>query len=277
VIRVLLPRADASFRFAPHSHEGFAPGPFCHDRPRSRSKVLISQCLAPSSMGSSSCMDVQRAFFLLPSASMTLPPTLQALLSASPVPLWQGRHFPPLSAQATGFALLDQHLPGGGWPLGTLIEILPACAGIGELSLLLPTLCAFTDAGRPVAFVAPPHLPYPPAFCGHGVPLKLCVWLDVPRDTDACWATEQLLREGALVLLWSAVTAQRPLRRLQLAAETGRSLAFLFRAQQALQQPSLAAVRVALYPDPQGVRTDLLKVRGGHAARLTVPLQWPCA
>ena len=222
-------------------------------------------------------MDVQAGFFLLPSASMTIPPTLQSLLTASSVPLWQGRHFPSVAAQATGFAQLDEHLPGGGWPLGTLIEILPACAGIGELSLLIPTLRAFADAGRPVALVTPPYLPYPPAFYAHGIPLPSWVWLDVPRDTDACWAAEQLLREGALVLLWSAVTAQRALRRLQLAAEEGRSLAFLFRTQQVLQQPTLAAVRVALYPDPQGVRTELLKVRGGHAARLTVPLHWPCA
>ena len=208
---------------------------------------------------------------------MAIPHTLQSLLSASPVPLWQGRQFPQVSAQATGFALLDQHLPGGGWPLGTLIEIVPVCPGIGELSLLIPTLRAFTGTGRPVALVTPPYLPYAPALRGHGGALASCLWLDVPRDTEACWATEQLLREGAMVLLWSTLTAQRPLRCLQLAAETGRSLAFLFRAPQALRQPSLAAVRLALYPDPQGVRTELLKVRGGHPARLTVPLPWPCA
>ena len=41
---------------------------------------------------------------------------------------------------STGFAELDQCLPGGGWPMGSLIEILHDICGIGELSLLLPAL-----------------------------------------------------------------------------------------------------------------------------------------
>lgn len=204
-------------------------------------------------------------------------PSLAQLLATSPVPLWQGRQVPCLSTQPTGFAALDRSLPGGGWPLGTLIEILPTCFGVGEVSLLLPTLRALIETGRTLALIAPPYLPYAPAWHRHGVPLHSLVWLDVPREHNACWAAEQLLREGTLTLLWSTVTQSRPLRRLQLAAETGRSLAFLFRTHRALHQPSPAAVRVALSPEPHGVRIELFKVRGGPAAQLTVPLQWPCA
>ena len=45
---------------------------------------------------------------------------------------------------ASGFAALDAQLPGGGWPHGTLTELLLAQAGVGELRLLAPALAALT-------------------------------------------------------------------------------------------------------------------------------------
>ena len=43
---------------------------------------------------------------------------------------------------ASGFDALDAQLPGGGWPHGTLTELLLAQAGVGELRLLAPALAA---------------------------------------------------------------------------------------------------------------------------------------
>src|SRR4029079_11951596 len=67
----------------------------------------------------------------------------------------------------TGFAALDRYLPGGGWPLGPLIEVFVERYGVGELSLLMPALAALTvDGGaRPstrkwLAWIAPPFVPY---------------------------------------------------------------------------------------------------------------------
>ena len=50
-------------------------------------------------------------------------------------------------ALPTGFAALDRYLPGGGWPLGPLIEVFVERYGVGELSLLMPALAALTDGG----------------------------------------------------------------------------------------------------------------------------------
>ena len=50
-------------------------------------------------------------------------------------------------ALPTGFAALDRYLPGGGWPLGPLIEVFVERYGVGELSLLMPALAALTDDG----------------------------------------------------------------------------------------------------------------------------------
>src|SRR5947209_19731841 len=65
---------------------------------------------------------------------------------------------------ATGHAALDEQLPGGGWPVGHLVEILQSRAGRHAWQLLLPALvhAAAGEAG-PIVLVDAPHLPFGPA------------------------------------------------------------------------------------------------------------------
>ncbi|HEY6484364.1 MAG TPA: translesion DNA synthesis-associated protein ImuA [Steroidobacteraceae bacterium] len=208
-----------------------------------------------------------------------MPPTLCAideLLRDSPQ-LWRGRQLAALPARATGFAALDAQLPGAGWPIGALIEIAPACAGLGELSLLLPALQRCCEEGRSIAFVRPPYTPYAPALARCGLPLPRLLWIAAARDEDAHWAAEQLLREGAAaVLLWSPIMADRALRRLQLAAEAGQACAFLYRTPAQLRSSSPAALRLALSPAEDGVQVRIVKARGGHASGpVTLSLHTP--
>lgn len=188
--------------------------------------------------------------------------------------IWRGAEPAQPKTQSTGFRELDERLPGQGWPLGTLIEILPACEGVGELTLCVPLLKAVCRAGRRAAFVCPPHVPYAPALMQAGVPLEAMLWVAASDETDGHWAAEQLLRDGhaGAVLLWSATHDERQLRRLQLAAETGQSFAFLYRSAAVLRQGSPAALRIALYADAGGTRAELVKVRGGHPSHLALPL-----
>jgi hypothetical protein len=72
--------------------------------------------------------------------------------------------------------------------------------------------------------------------------------------------------------LWSSTQDESLLRRLQLAAETGKALAFLYRSPACLRRPSPAALRVTLYPDADGTRAELIKVRGGHPRSVTLNL-----
>lgn len=190
--------------------------------------------------------------------------------------VWRGGWLARVAARATGFDLLDRQLPGGGWPVGALTEIVPACEGLGELSLTLPALRALCAEGRIVALVNPPHIPYAPALVRAGLPLQSVLWIEAARDEEARWAAEQLLRDGAAaVLLWSTGRDDRSLRRLQLAAEAGGACGFLYRCPTVLKDPSPAALRLALYPHESGVRTDLVKVRGGHSAQVVLALTWP--
>jgi len=65
---------------------------------------------------------------------------LDALLDSRRVWRVQNPHVDDASAQPTGHAGLDAQLPFGGWPDAALTEILSARPGLGELTLLWPTL-----------------------------------------------------------------------------------------------------------------------------------------
>ena len=188
--------------------------------------------------------------------------------------LWRGTRHTRQRTLASGHGALDAVLPGGGWPVGALIELLPTQAGIGELQIGIPALQALSQAQRQIVFVRPPHMPYPPALLRAKLSLQHILLIDAHNDEDARWAAEQTLRAGAAgaVLLWSESVDDRHLRRLQLAAETGQALAFLYRTPSVLRQPSPAALRIVLEPDDHGLRAEIVKARGGHRAEVRLAL-----
>ncbi|OHW38065.1 translesion DNA synthesis-associated protein ImuA [Pseudomonas sp. 06C 126] len=177
--------------------------------------------------------------------------------------VWKGRPAaPPASVHPTGLAALDAVLPSGGWPESALSEILVAQQGVGELQLVWPTLARLSAAGERIVLVAPPYTPYPHAWQNAGVDLRQLSVIQAD-DRDALWAAEQCLRSGSCgaVLCWPRKADDRALRRLQVAAETGQTLAFAWRAMGEAINPSPAALRLAV--EPHQVR--VLKCRGGLA------------
>lgn len=171
-----------------------------------------------------------------------------------------------LATHPSGYAPLDAALPGGGWPLGAVTELLVAAAGIGELSLLLPTLRALTAGeGRDVALVAPPYVPYAPALASAGVVLERLLVVDPPNDGEALWSAERLLESGryAAVLLWVGRTTPAKQRRLQLAASAGASVGVVYRDADAAADHSPVALRLAVAPAAGALRIELVKVRHG--------------
>lgn len=172
-----------------------------------------------------------------------------------------------LTAQPSGFSELDEQLPGGGWPVGALTECLLDTHGIGELSLWLPALRAITKEQRYVAFVAPPFVPYAPAFVQRGITLEKIRIFQCATPEDSLWVTEQTLRCSAFgaVLAWPATLVDRQLRRLQLAAEEGRNIGVLYRPLRVAKTPSPAALRIKLQSacnQPSAVDIVIHKCRG---------------
>lgn len=200
---------------------------------------------------------------------------LDTLLSDRRV--WRGRTAAALPAptQPTGHAALDAVLPWGGWPEASLTELLLPADGIGELRLLLPTLARLTQAGHDIAIIAPPYLPYPAGWRQAGVDFAH-VHLVEAMPRDALWASEQCLRTGGLsaVLSWPMQADDRALRRLQVAADTGGAMGFVFREARAERNPSPAALRIAIdssSPDGRPAQLRVLKCRGGIAPARPLP------
>ncbi len=190
--------------------------------------------------------------------------SLDALLQQRRV--WKGgADIAAAPAQPTGHAQLDAVLPGGGWPEAALSELLLAHPGSGELQLLWPTLARLTRSRERVVLVAPPFIPFAPAWLQAGVDLRWLVLVQA-SEKEALWAAEQCLRSGscAAVLCWPQRINDRGLRRLQLAAATGESLGFACRSLREADNPSPAALRLALDAWPRQVR--VLKSRGAMPA-----------
>jgi hypothetical protein len=211
--------------------------------------------------------------------------------------LWRGGNdsFTGTAAIATGFALLDRYLPGGGWPLSGLTEIFIERYGLGELRILMPALAALSlraaAARRWIVWIAPPFVPYAPALAQHGVDLSRILLVHPPMekgsdpfsagadrrdgDSDTLWAVEQAVRSpsSAAVFAWVRNADVPALRRLQLGAESSRCWTVLFRPAAALRRSSPAVLRFSLVPVSgvvaghladglAGIQVEIRKCRG---------------
>lgn len=181
----------------------------------------------------------------------------------------------PQAAQPTGYALLDAQLPGGGWPVGALCEVLQPLAGLHEWQLVLPALAQATArrTGAVVA-VAPPGEPFGPALKAQGLPPeRLCV-VRADSARAAFWAAEQALRcsDVLAVMAWLPQAPAAALRRLQLAAAQQQQLLWVFRPISAAPQASPALLRLQVQgrllsadtsaPAAPGMQVQILKRRG---------------
>ncbi|MES2153431.1 MAG: translesion DNA synthesis-associated protein ImuA [Pseudomonadota bacterium] len=173
----------------------------------------------------------------------------------------------------TGHPLLSAQLPGGGWPTGTLIDLLLQQAGIGELRLLRPALLA--AARRRIVLLQPPHPPQALALAALGLQPSQLLWIRSARSADALWAAEQVLRSGSCgaLLFWPGHARGETLRRLHLAAQSGETLFFLLRPLAAAQDASPAPLRLSLRPAAGGMEIGFVKRRGPQRdAPLFLPL-----
>lgn len=195
---------------------------------------------------------------------MAEPVSIDALLASRSV--WRAGQAPAQRSggEPTGHAGLDALLPEGGWPQRAITELLLPADGVGELSLLQPTLGRISQAGGAIALIAPPYIPYAPAWHAAGVDLGR-LWVIEAGRADEAWAFEQCLRSGAfsLVLGWLPGADARVLRRLQVAAAAGRCLGFVLRDRAQLANPSPAPLRLEAVPAPDGTQWWVRKCRGG--------------
>jgi hypothetical protein len=191
--------------------------------------------------------------------------------------LWRGDQAPAVSGDAvsSGFVELDALLPGGGFPLGALTEIVTPRFGIGELRMALPAIARLTRE-RWLALVAPPYVPYAPALARAGVNLAHVLVIHAHEQQDMLWSIEQALRNGTCgaVLAWPTMLPDfTAWRRLQLAAEAGGAMGMLYMLSRNAAGASPAALRLRLEPQTDSLAVHVMKRRGGWPAG-PVNLDW---
>lgn len=177
----------------------------------------------------------------------------------------------------SGFAPLDALLPGGGFPLGRVVELCGAPAS-GKTTLALLAVAQATRTGRLAAFVDPSGELYPPAARALGADLSRLLVVRPREPSLAARAAALLARSKA----FAAVVADLPRldgpagpwsRRLLEAAETGRAaLVVLCQAPTGLD----ASVRVSVARDEES-ELSLVVERNrmgppGRSARGRLPL-----
>lgn len=183
--------------------------------------------------------------------------------------LWRGKQLSHgIQTINTGFAHLDNSLPGNGWPRGAVTELIHETYGCGELSLLLPALAWLSQKNHRIAMIDPPWIPYPSALYGHGIALEKLLLVRTKSKKESLWACEQVVRgiPGGALLAWPDELSFSELRRLQLAAKNSRQSVFLFRAQGAAKTSSPAELRLQLNADNGDPEVHILKCRGQRPA-----------
>ena len=179
--------------------------------------------------------------------------------------LWKGPgKLKESSSISTGYSQLDQYLPGGGWPIGALTEILLVNTEQPPIWLIVPALAKLEYEKRWQAWIAPTGIPYAPAIANTGIDISKTLVISPPTHKDILWATEQTLESGvcSAVLFWPHKMLTTTSHRLQIAAKNGHSFGLCFCSSKNTKHNTMATLRILFNPDYQGGEITILKSRG---------------
>lgn len=157
------------------------------------------------------------------------------------------------AARPTGVDVLDALLPEGGLPNGCLTEWLTDAPGSGAETLVFRLLAAWLSPDERLVVLDPDGEFHAPAAALLGVNLAQTLVVHGPHRGDLLWALEQSLRcvgVTAVVGWLGRERSSQALRRLKLAAETGRAVGFLFRPAACREEPPWGDVRCLVRPQP---------------------------
>jgi hypothetical protein len=172
-----------------------------------------------------------------------------------------------------GTAAIDRLLPGGGLRHGMLVEWVGKKEQQGSRaaeqqrrngyrSSALPLFCSSTATlsllsareacreGGALVVIDRRQTFYPPAAAAWGIDLERLIVVRPHSARDEMWAAVESLRSPAVAAMWTAVDRldSRAFRRLQLAAQAGRTLGLIMRPARARAEPSWADVTLEAGP-----------------------------
>ena len=175
---------------------------------------------------------------------------------------------------SSGATALDRLLPGGGLRHGMLVEWLAEQPSSGAATLGLLAVREACRGGGVMVVLDREQTFYPPAAAGWGVDAARLIVVRPRSLREAIWAAVQSLRSPVVAAVWTRIDQLdgRNFRRLQLAAEAGRTLGVLVRGAAARGQPSWADVRLEVRARQGDWETRRQRESQGHRFSLSPPL-----
>ncbi|WP_147867596.1 ImuA family protein [Stieleria maiorica] len=154
----------------------------------------------------------------------------------------------------------------------TLTEWIAAHDGVAAGSLAMSAAASRLRQipARPLVIVDCSGTFYPPAAVSLGVPHQRMILLRPRSGADAIWAIDQSLRSGAAAAVWASLPMQvddRDARRLQLAAEAGRTPGLFVRGFATRGKPSFAEVQFYVSQQQRDTAQRATKRRPTHRWR----------
>src|SRR5688572_22473280 len=134
-------------------------------------------------------------------------PSFELFSSATRDKMWRGDEMGSADSQiiSTGHPALDAELPGGGWPIGAMTELLQPRPDSQSWQLLLPGLARAVEGGAgPVAVIGSPHEPFCMGLASGGLRPDSLLWIRTEPAASRLWACEQALRcaDVPAVMAW---------------------------------------------------------------------------
>jgi len=181
-----------------------------------------------------------------------------------------------LSVLRTGLPPVDCLLPGGGFPLGQVVELWGEPAS-GRTRLAFRAIAEAHRALRLAAWVDGPRTLYTPALPSLGVRLEQLLVVRPPESRQLAWSALQLLRSGAFAAVGLDLTrtdvrlSPPESRRLVEAASRSGGLLLLLTPSEA---PADGTLRLHVSAaGPRAMRLEVVRSRQGSASR-TIEVPW---
>jgi cell division inhibitor SulA len=163
---------------------------------------------------------------------------------------------------ATGIPVVDELLPGGGWPKAGLVEIIVPDEYTDAVALLMPAFARLSRQGRWIAMVNPSYQARAHLFSEPGMDHASVLQVNPHPGRSALWTAESMLRSGdcSVVMAWPNCNTELMDKRLQKSAVHGKALGILFRYESLSMQPSGVNLRLKL--EVEGESSALYLVDG---------------
>ena len=148
----------------------------------------------------------------------------------------------------SGCDVLDDMLPTGGWPKAGVVELIVPDDYAEAIDLVMPALRRLSQQGRWITLVTPPLPSRAAVFTDREINASRVLQVNPHPGRSGLWTVESMLRSGdsAALLAWPGCDTELMDKRLQKAAEQGKSLCVLFRYASLATHPSGIDVRLRI-------------------------------